>query len=179
MTQCAAPAHSGALPLYTITVYHQTAQISTENRVFSDKNSALLCRCCVDFPRKCEKNVFFYSSPVSCFPSFLRKIPGLLCLFSAICCETLHFSVYSCSHEKPQLTHHLTFFIFRNKILQPLNLCIFVIFTSFSSCAACLFAFHQILTLISGFLCSRQLAHNLINYKGTLWTCLDIFQGAA
>lgn len=141
MTQCAAPAHSGALPLYTITVYHQTAQISTENRVFSDKNSALLCRCCVDFPRKCEKNVFFYPSPVSRFPSFLRKIPGLLCLFSAICCETLHFSVYSCSHEKQQLTHHLTFFIFRNKILRPLNPCVFVIFTSFSSCTACLFAF--------------------------------------
>ena len=127
--------------LLAITVYHQTAQISTENRVFSDKNSALPCRCCVDFPRKCEKNVFFYPSPVSRFPTFLRKIPGLLCLFSVICCETLHFSVYSCSHEKPQLTHHLTFFIFRNKILQPLNPCVFVIFTSFSSCAACLFAF--------------------------------------
>lgn len=179
MTQCAAPAHSGALPLYTITVYHQTAQISTENRVFSDKNSALPRRCCVDLPRKCAKNVFFYRSPVSRFSSFLRKIPGLLACFppfAAKLCTFLYIRAVTKNHNLPIIS---PFLFFEIKFYSP-QTPVFSLFSPvFHPAPPVSLLFHQILPLISGFLCSRQLAHNLINYEGTLWTCLDIFQGAA
>ena len=179
MAQCAAPAHSGTMPLYTITVYHQTARISTENRVFSDKNSALPCRCRVDFPQKCAKNAFFATRLFFVFRPFYGKYRGFSARFppfTAKLCTFLYIRPTMKNHNLPIIS---PFLFFKIKFCR-LQSGTFSLFSPvFHPTPPLSLLFHQILPLISGFLRSRQLAHNLIKYEGTLWTRLDVFQGAA
>ncbi len=96
--------------------------------------------------------------------------------FAAKLCTFLYIRPTTKNHNLPIIS---PFLFFKIKFCR-LQFGTFSLFSPFfQSLSPVSLLFHQILPLISGFLRSRQLAHNLIKYEGTLWTRLDIFQGAA
>lgn len=123
---------------------------------------------------------YFSVLPVICvFRPFYRKyrvFSARLPPFAAKLCTFLYIRPTTKNHNLPIIS---PFLFFKIKFCR-LQFGIFSLFSPvFHPAPPVSLLFHQILPLISGFLRSRQLAHNLIKYEGTLWTCLDIFQGAA
>lgn len=126
-----------------------------------------------------QKTYFFIRLPSRVFRPFYGKSRGFSACFppfAAKLCTFLYIRAITKNHNLPIIS---PFLFFEIKFYSP-QTPVFSLFSPvFHPAPPVSLLFHQILSLISGFLCSRQLAHNLINYKGTLWTCLDIFQGAA
>ena len=131
------------------------------------------------FRRNVRKTHFSAALPLRVFRPFRREYAGFsACLppFAAKLCTFLYIRPTMKNHNLPIISPFL-FFKIKFCRLQSGSFSLFS--PVFHPVPPVSLLFHQILPLISGFLRSRQLAHNLIKYEGTLWTRLDIFQGAA